>query len=120
MTVSFIYRNHRNEVKERVVQPLALHYNPMPRNDFNHQPGWFLHCLDYTGDRQGEPRSFELNSIMMPENDFVAYHIPAFVIPLSSSEYTKRVEGHRQELWDLLGVDDQKAALERIEGLLNK
>lgn len=68
--IHFMYKNYKGEIKERRVKPLSLHYYPVPNPKFGYQPGWFLHCEDYTGDRQGVIRSFALSNIQLPEKLF--------------------------------------------------
>lgn len=64
--IKFKYKNHRGEVAERTVEPFSLTFYTVPSPEYGHQPGWFLTGLDFTGDRDGVPRSFALVNIQMP------------------------------------------------------
>lgn len=65
MRVKFTYLNHRGETREREVEPLGLEFCQTPI--WGYQPGWFLRAKDFTNGRQGEPRSFALSRIILPE-----------------------------------------------------
>lgn len=93
--VKFMYRNHRNEIAERTVEPLALDYYHHPNNEYHHQPGWFLTAGDFSDGRQGLARSFELCNIQLSERRFVEHgnsRGPVFRIDLTG------VEGKTHEL----------------------
>lgn len=66
--VTFNYKNHRGEIRERNVRFIAIMFNRTP--GYGYQPGWFLHgeCLD-----KNEIRSFALCDIILP--DGVRYFI---------------------------------------------
>lgn len=67
--VRFDYLNHRNEVETREVEPVTLDYDFMAHEEYGHKPGWFLHAKDYTRGRDGVPRSFALERIIVPFNE---------------------------------------------------
>lgn len=141
---TFVYRNHRGEVAERTVEIVSLDYIARPRNDYRHSPGWFLTCRDFTGNRQGDIRTFELNSIQMPEEDFknlealeCSYRITmpteALLAKIKGYEQLRPIwaQGHTSEavaaqvhgaalsqIWDLLGVDNQTDAMANLRELL--
>lgn len=65
----FEYRNHRGEVKERRVVPVALDYLLEP--GYGYDSGWFLTAYDHTGDRNGEAlRSFALERIVRDTDEW--------------------------------------------------
>lgn len=139
----FVYFNHRGETEERTVELSSLDYVAKPRNDFQHSPGWFLTGLDYSRGRNGEPRSFELSSIQMPEEGFDhGTHLVSYTIPFPIYALKREIEGLETlrptwaqgftdesvaaqvnssavgQLWKMLGVDNQTDAVARLKGLL--
>lgn len=63
--LNFVYKNHRGEVEERTVVPIALEFIPSPHLEYGYSPGWFLKCRDYSRGRKGDIRSFSLSHIQM-------------------------------------------------------
>lgn len=66
--IRFKYKNHRGVIEERQVEPVSLDYAYRPNPEYGYPAGWFLHCKDYTRGRNGEPRSFFLGNIILPED----------------------------------------------------
>lgn len=67
MKTQFHYKNHHGQVELRTVDVISLDYVASPHLDYGYGPGWFLHCLDYSRGRNGDPRSFALSNIQMNE-----------------------------------------------------
>lgn len=140
----FTYFNHKGLVEERVVELTSLDYIPKPRNDFNHQPGWFLTGLDYSRGRNGDVRSFQLSSIQMPENGFNHdSNIPSFRIPFPTRSLKREIaaletvnrpewaQGNTTDsvaaqkatsaltqLWELIGAENQTEAIEILRAII--
>jgi predicted DNA-binding transcriptional regulator YafY len=62
-TVTFVYKNHRGDIRERVIIPDAIEFISV--SNFGYQPGWYLsgYCMDKCA-----RRSFNLAHIIFPEN----------------------------------------------------
>lgn len=67
--MKFTYTNHRDQVEERNVTPIALVYMGDPETASQHlagySPGWFLECI--THDRRNDLRHFALSRISTPQ-----------------------------------------------------
>lgn len=76
--IKFKYKNHRGVIEERMVEPVSLDYNFEANPEYGYPAGWFLHCKDYTRGRNGDPRSFFLDNIILPKDE----HLKLFVLML--------------------------------------
>lgn len=64
MILKFKYRNHREEIADRVIIPDSLHFDPQYHEDYNHHPGWFISGMDMNKHAR---RSFAMTNIIVPE-----------------------------------------------------
>lgn len=61
--IEFEYKNHRDEIETRTVEPISLDYLNEP--GYGYSPGWFLTAKDFSRGRDGsETRSFALSNII--------------------------------------------------------
>lgn len=69
-TISFPYRNHRGEIRERTIVPDALEFITSVNPNWNNQPGWFI-----SGHEEGVGRrSFALSQIVIDTTNVVTPH----------------------------------------------